>query len=425
MDKNLARDYLLEFSRAPVPEMIRRELEVPLDHKLAVSIVGPRRSGKTFYFFQLIQQVGKESALYLNFEDTRLHDTTFREIREIIGLYVELFGKSPAHVFLDEIQNVENWEAAVRELYDSSKYRILLTGSSSKLLSSEISTKMRGRSLTYHLLPFSFSEFLQARDIKTSGLTRDEESMVRSLLREYLEFGGFPDVVTSDLKEKILKEYFDAILFKDVVERHNVKNLHLVNLIFKQMVKSFAKEFSVNALYNTFKSQGAKVSKNTIYSYLNYFEDSVSVFFLKRHSEKARVKEAWPRKVYLSDMGFSKVLRSSENVGKLMENCVFLQLLREMNKRPLLDVDYYRDQRGAEVDFVIKEGTRVGELIQVTFASADDEIGEDEVKALIRVGKELRCRSFTGITWDYKGEKTIDGSRIAFIPLWEWLLIRK
>ncbi len=320
MDKTLVNDYLLEFSKKSLPDFIPRELNVPIDRRFTISIIGPRRAGKTYYFFQLIRQLGKEESIYLNFEDTRLSDLHFREIREVIRQFAELFGRYPKYVFLDEIQNVANWEKAVRELHDTSQYHIFLTGSSSKLLSKEVSTQMRGRTLTYYFLPFSFPEFLRSRGFKAGRLSRDEQSLLRRLLKEYIEFGGFPDVTTSHMKEKILKEYFDSILFKDVVERHGVKNLHLVNLMFKHMIGSFSKEFSVNATHGVFKSQGAKVSKNTIYKYLNYFEDSVSVFFLKKHSGKIRLREAWPRKVYLPDTGLSKVLRASEETACF---CIF------------------------------------------------------------------------------------------------------
>lgn len=423
MIKELAKDYLLEFSKMPLTkQMVPRELEIPLNEKFIISIVGPRRAGKTFYFFQLINKMGKEDSMYLNFEDTRLLDTNFREIRDTIRIFAELFGKYPKYIFLDEIQNVKKWESAVRELYDTFQYRIFVTGSSSKLLSKEISTQLRGRALTYVFLPFSFSEFLRSKGFETKRMTKDEESLVKHLLNEYLQFGGFPDVVLSEPKERILKEYFDAILFKDVIERHNVRNLHLINMIFRQMVHNFSKEFSVNALYNNFKSQGVKVSKDTVYKYLNFFEDSVSVFFLKRYSEKIKIKESWPKKVYLSDTGLSKVLKSSEDFGKLMENCVFLQLLRLKNDKPLTDIFYYKEVNGKEIDFVIKAGSKIVELLQVTYASSSEEIRDAEIKSLVHASKRMKCKILKIITWDYEAKKNIDGRFIEFIPLWKWIV---
>ena len=424
MNKELVSDYLREFSKSELPDMVTRDLKIPMEGKMSVALIGPRRSGKTFYFFQLIKDLGKDESLYLNFEDTRLSDLRFTEIRDVIRHFIELFGKEPRYLFLDEIQNVENWERAIRELYDTRKYRIFLTGSSSKLLSKEISTQMRGRTMTYMFFPLSFTEFLRFRRFKFSMPTKDEESILKHLLKEYLEFGGFPDVVLSSTKEKILKEYFDSILFKDVVERHGVKNLHLVNLIFRHMVSSFSKEFSVNMLYNTFKSQGVKVSKDTIYRYMNYFEDSASVFFLKRYSEKARLREAWPRKVYLSDTGFSKVIRSSEDMGKLLENCVFLHILRMRNESPLLEVDYHVTQDGKEVDFMIRDASRIKAILQVTYASGPGDIMDRETSNLIMAGRKFGCKDLVVVTWDYEDERILKERTVRFIPLWKILLGR-
>lgn len=418
MNKTAVNDYLVEYSKKEFPEIIQRELKIQHDKKFATALIGPRRSGKTYYLFQLMKEEGASESLYLNFEDTRLLDLDFKDIREVIRLHTELSGKIPKNLFLDEIQNISRWEAAVRELYDTHKYHIYLTGSSSKLLSKEIATQMRGRSLTYLFLPFSFGEYLKVRNFSTTKMSRDDISILKHHLRDYLEFGGFPDVVISQQKEKILKEYFDAILYKDVVERHNVKNLHLVNLIFKQLVNSFSKEFSVNALYQNFKSQGAKVSRDTIYKYINYFEDSVSVFMLKRHSEKLRQKEAWPRKVYLSDTGFSKVIKSSEDVGRLMENIVFLELIRRKNTKPLLEISYYKDTQGREVDFVLKEAGKITELIQVTYAIEPADIRKTETKNMAMASKKLNCEKQTVITWDYEA----DQENIRYTPLWKWLL---
>ena len=188
------------------------------------------------------------------------------------------------------------------------------------------------------------------------------------------------------------------------------------------MVNSCSKEFSVNALYNNFKSQGVKVSKDTLYKYLNFFEDSVSVFFLKRYSEKMKIKESWPRKVYLSDTGLSKVLKSSEDLGKLMENCVFLQLLRLKNDKPLMEISYFKDNTGKEVDFIVKGSSKIEQLIQVTYASSSEEIKEEEIKNLIQASKILKCKELKIVSWDYEAKKKFHGNSIEFVPLWKWLL---
>ncbi len=153
MNKELIRDYLIEFSKKEIPWLIERELKVSETKRRVISIIGPRRTGKTYYFYQLIKK-NKEKSLYLNFEDTRFYEVNFKEIREIIRIYKEIFSKEPLCLFFDEIQNIKNWEKAVREILDLQKYKIFITGSSLKLLSKEIATTLRGRTLTYTLLSF-------------------------------------------------------------------------------------------------------------------------------------------------------------------------------------------------------------------------------------------------------------------------------
>ena len=418
MDKSAVKDYLLERGHEAVPEMVPRELKIPREEKFAVAVVGPRRSGKTYFFYQLMKEAGLKDSLYLNFEDTRLVDVGFREIRDVLRLYAEQTGGMPKNLFFDEIQSVDRWENAVRELFDTRRYRIYLTGSSSKLLSKEAATQMRGRSLTYWFLPFSFREFLLAKKVPAGDVTLDQAGIIKHHLGEYLEYGGFPDVVYSSQKEKILKEYFDAILYKDVIERHSVRNLHLVNQIFRQLVTSYSKEFSIHAMYQFFKSQNVKVSRDTINKYVNFFDDSVSVFTLKRHSDKPKQKEAWPRKVYLSDTGLSKVMRSADDIGRLMENAVFLELQRKKNKRSLLEIMYYKDPQGKEVDFLLKEAGETKELMQVAYSSSKEDLRDAETKNLHAAAKKLGCENKTIVTWDYEGEK--DG--IKYAPMWKWLL---
>jgi len=423
MNAELVKDYLLEFSKSESPKLTPRDLKVSPSIDTITTIYGPRRSGKTYYFYQLMQSYGRGNCLYLNFEDTRLYGLRFEDVRGALRLFIELFGKEPDCVFMDEAQVVEKWEIALRELHDRHKYRIFVTGSSSKLLTKEIATQLRGRGISYILLPFSFREFLRARGVGTERITLDEQARIRGQLKEYLEYGGFPQVIFGEGEDRLrlLKEFFDMILYKDVVERHGVKNTHLSSLLFKQLVASFSSEFSVNKLYNHFRSSGVKLSKDTLYSYLNYFEDSAGVFFLKRYSEKVRVKESWPRKVYLCDTGLAKVWKASEETGRLMENAVFLELLRARNLNPLLDVCYWKGN-GGEVDFVVSEGGGVKALVQVTYATSPDEIEERETRALTKAAKELGCGNLTVVTWDYAGKGELDGRVVEYAPLWKWLM---
>ncbi|MCD6247559.1 MAG: ATP-binding protein [Candidatus Diapherotrites archaeon] len=410
-------DYYKEYER--LPKAMPRELKVPLNSNFIISIIGPRRAGKTYFLFSLYEK--NKDALYFNFEDSRLTDIEPKELRGLIRTFIEIYGKKPKYLFLDEIQNIAGWEKIVRELHDLKKYRIFITGSSSKLLSREIATQLRGRSLSYILLPFSFREFLKFKGIKAEKLlSKDEEARIKNLLRKYMEFGGFPDVIKSQEKIKILKEYSDLILFRDFVERHKIKNLDLARALHMFIIQNYSKEISVRGLFNKLKIK-LHVSKDTVYEYIANLQDTMFFFFLKKFSKKVHLRETWPKKVYLCDTGLTKVTRFTPDWGRLMENIIFTELLRKTNEKPLMEIFYFKNH-GSEVDFVIKEGLKVKQLIQVTYASARDEIGRREIKALLKAGKELKCKNLLVITWDYEDEEKIESRKVKFLPIWKWLL---
>ena len=430
METQRIRGYIEDWYGKELPLLLPRELKTAQIEGKVTCIVGPRRAGKTYYFFQLMKPV-KEVSLYLDFEDSALLTVKFDEVQEIANLFTEITGKEPRYIFLDEIQNLDKWETAVRTLLDRTPYNIFVTGSSSKLLSREIATQLRGRSLTYVLLPFSFSEFLNAKNVELKNVfTLVEQARIKSYLRDYLELGGFPEVVLKeDLREKILKEYFDTIFFRDFVERHELKSLGIARFIFSFVFQNFASEISVNKIVNYLKSEGKKFGKNTVYSYVEKLQDTQAVFFVNRISGKIYVKESWPRKVYVCDSGISTIFRFSEDMGKLMENAVFLELKRRQNENPWLEIYYYRDYQQREVDFVLKRGLAVEQLIQVTYASDRAGIGKREAEALLKVSSEFKCKNLTIITWDYEGELalTVENKhkQINCIPLWKWLIENK
>lgn len=419
MEKRDIVDYLRDYENFK-PELVERELSIPLESDFVISIIGPRRAGKTYYSFQLSGKV--PSYIYLNFEDSRLYGLSYSDLRDIVRVYVEIYGKEPRYLFLDEVQNMEKWEIAVREIHDLRKYRLIITGSSSKLLSKEIATQLRGRTLSYLLLPFSFREFLRAKSVDVSKyLSKDESAKIKHHLLEYMEFGGFPDVVLYDMKTKILREYADLILFRDFVERHHIKNVNIARFLHTFVIQNFSKEVSVNAIFNRVKSMGIRVSKNTVYDYLSKLEDTAFFFFLKKYSKKPQLRESYPKKLYLCDTGLAKIVRTSEDTGKLMENIVFLEFLRKTNENPLIDLFYWKDYKQREVDFVVKEGDKIKQLVQVTY-ELTPENERREIENLIKAGKMLGCNNLTVITWDQEGIVKKDGRKVRIVQLWRWLL---
>ncbi|MBI4981486.1 ATP-binding protein [Candidatus Woesearchaeota archaeon] len=425
------QEYLADFQTKPIPKLVPRMLKVPTTPKI-ISIIGPRRAGKSYYLYQVMKEllsqgVKKEQLVYLNFEDTRLTGITFNEIREILKLHWQFYPSSISqklYLFMDEPQNIARWEAAARSLHDEG-YKMFISGSSSKLLSKEIATSLRGRTLSYLLLPFSFQEFVQSKSplLLTAPLGSQQKSMLLSLLEEHLAFGGYPEVFqTSDIetKLKIINEYFNLIIYRDLIERYNIRNTKLLKWLIKSILATFSKELSIHKIYSTALTQGFKISKNTLYSYFSLLEDSFFVFSLPKFSSSIRKGDNALSKSYLCDLGFAKLIETSADKGRKLENTVFLELKRRQG--PLTELCYWKNYpQQEEVDFVVKEGS-VQQLIQVCANLDDPDTKKREVRALLKASEELCCNSLLVITECLEAEEAIGNKHIIYVPLWKWLL---
>ncbi|MBO3802076.1 MAG: ATP-binding protein, partial [Candidatus Brockarchaeota archaeon] len=421
MELRYIRDYLISFQRRLFPRIIERELKVKLVKGKAVVIIGPRRSGKTYYFFHIISRLNRNETVYLDFEEPFLKGLKPLDVLKILlEIFPEVSGTASKNVFLDEVQNAESWETLVRSLLNRN-LNVFITGSSSRLLSREIATELRGRSVSYLLLPFSFREYLVAKNINIEPGLLEDFGRVKRELRNYLEEGGFPEIVLEEEKERILREYMDMVFFKDFVERHKVRSMTLARLLFNHIMQNFSREMSVRSLERKLASEGTGFNIGTLYRYVENLEDTVFIFFLRKFSLKAHERETWPRKVYLADTGLTRVFRISLDYGRLMENIVFLHLLRKLNKNPLLNFYYWKDNQQNEVDFMIKEGLKIKQLIQVTYASGRDEIERRETRALAKAAEQLKCKDLLMITWDLEDELKVNNKTIKCTPLWKWL----
>lgn len=419
-------EIIKDFQEKELPELIERDIEYPLTTPLnrAVVLIGPRRAGKTYSMFQAIKKLvlngtNKQRILYINFEDSRLLGASLEDLNTLLGIFFEVYPENKHRktwFFLDEIQLIERWEVFVRRLLDSENIQVFVTGSSSKMMSKEIATALRGRSLTYRIFPFSFKEFLVANKI-TYGkyLSSAERAKVINSMREYMEYGGYPEAaIYRRERERILREIIDVTIYRDIVERHKVKNLKVLRIFFTALFNS--KEFSVHKFFNFLKSQGMKISKNTLYAYFEYFCDSLIVYQLRKFSYSYKDAEGSILKVYFVDNGllYSQGIRDQ---GRLMENLVFVEL-RKRNE----DLFYYRSLDGKEVDFVIKKAHRIKQLVQACYNIEDYLTKGREIKGLLKASKELKCNSLVIITWDYEGKETIEGKKVVYVPLWKWLL---
>jgi len=438
-DRTVLDRYLREFQERPLPDAVARELSVP-DTGRVLTIYGPRRSGKSYYFFQLMREllakgVGKDSMLHLNFEDVRLSGLAFTDIEDVIRLHLELFpgaiGKR-LHVFVDEPQNVPGWERAVRGLHDRGTFGLYVTGSSAKLLSQEISTSLRGRTLSYLLLSFSFNEFLSFMKIGVPARLvagTDQEALIKARLAEFLRIGGFPEVAGAGddgTRVRILTDYYNLIVYRDVVERHRIENLTFLKFLLNQLFTGYSREMSAHGIFNTAKSRGFGISKKTVYEYIGHIEDALAVFLLRRWARSPKTRETSLPKAYLSDTGFSMLFSPSpDDSSYLAENAVYLGLKRAQNVDPLLELYYWKDRAGTcEVDFAVRRRGKFIRLIQVCESFDSPDTLKRELRGLASAARELDCHDLAIVNWEREGVKESDGERIMLVPLWKWLLDR-
>jgi len=420
-------EIIKSFQDSELPELIERDINIPTDVPIrrAVSIIGPRRAGKTYEMFLLIKKllkvIKKEQILYVNFERADIGIVSYEDLIAMLETSYEIY---PANknkkmwLFLDEIQNVSNWEKFVRTALDEN-IQVFISGSSSKLLSREIATSMRGRSLSYRVFPFSFKEYLKTKKIGFEKyLSSYEKARILNALRNYMEYGGYPEAILYEKeREKILTELRETVIYRDVIERSKIRNVKAMRLLINALINS--KEFSVNKFYNFLKSTGVKIGKNVLYNYLEYLNDVFFVFLLRKFSYSYKNAEQSIPKVYFIDNGLLRV-SGIQDKGRLMENLVFVELLRRN-----LDVSYHQSANG-EVDFVIKGDKKVKQLLQVCYNVEDLYTKERETGVLIKTGKDLGCKNLIVLTWDYEKAEEISwfGTKrvVKFTPLWKWLL---
>ncbi len=394
-----------------------------------VVITGFRRSGKTYLLLKLISNLllekSKKEVIYLNFEDERIpRDTKF--LSDLMPSIKESFSMQPEFLFLDEVQDMPDWSRWLRRIYDNYDVQLFVTGSSSKVSSHEIPTELRGRCLEIKIFPLSFKEFLTFKGIhidrESVQYSDNERAKIFIALDEFLYYGGMPEVVLAPEEKKIelLQQYYNTVVSKDIAERFRIRNDEALRTLLRLLVNS--NRYSISKLYNTMKSMGNAVGKTSLANYIGYIESSYFLISVPVLSPKIKEQIQCPRQIYLIDNGFISALstRFSKNFGRLYENAVALELLRREDYDTTLH--YWKDRFGKEVDFVVKTGTEVKQLIQVCYEIAHPDTKERETSAIIRASKELECDNLLVITGDYEGTEEVHNMTIQFIPLWKWLL---
>ena len=399
-----------------IPRYQTLQLEKMMNNSLIKVILGPRRAGKSFFAIHAFKP--KETA-YINFDDENLLKVD--DYNEIIKNALSIYDNTK-YLLLDEVQNLPNWELLVNRLHREG-YNLLVTGSNSKLLSKELATHLTGRHLPLELLPFSFKEFLRYKNFTPDTdqlLTTQTKAQLLNYLDFFMKNGGFPELVIHELKpETYLTPFIDALLFKDVVKRYKLRKPNHIYNLETYLINNVTKEFTFERLSNNLEIN----SWATVTKYLAHLEEAYLLVILSRYSHKTAERLKSPKKAYMIDNGLitAKAVQLSQDNGKLMENLVFTELLKQ-GLRPNIELFYYKTRNDKEIDFVIKKGASINELVQVTYDTSNPEVNEREIKALLEAGAELHAKKLTVLTWDEKKQVNKNGTIINFVPLWERLI---
>ena len=294
-------------------DLVVRDAKFPdAPGKIKVAM-GMRRAGKTYFLYQQIlamlrDGIGKRTILYINFEDDRLLPMDEQKLAKLVDAFYTLYPENhdrKCYLFFDEIQTVENWPIVIRRLHDTKNAEIFLTGSSAKLLSKEIATNLRGRSLAVEIWPYSFNEFIRAKKILMDRSLYDKKTQdnLGQIFHQYLSHGGFPEIVpfNPDVKQKTLQEYLDITIYRDIIERHNIQNTHLIKYMILSMIHGAGKPFTVNKFYNDSKSQGYQVGKDKLYDFADYIEDAYLAFSMPIYDKSLRTMQTNHKKLYAID----------------------------------------------------------------------------------------------------------------------------
>jgi len=425
------KEIILNFQEMDLTTGVARRVTVsPLPGKATVCI-GVRRCGKSTFIFQLMQKlmdsgVSRRNILYLNFFDDRLHNLRHDNLGVILEAYFSLYPEKKdaekIYCFFDEIQAVPAWEPFIDRLMRTEKCEVYLTGSSARMLSKEIATQMRGRALSWEMFPFSFQEFLDRQGLESDGPhSTKKRLMIQKAFEEYWETGGFPEVAGLDrrLRIKTHQEYWGAMLFRDLVERHDISHPKAVTDLAHRLVDNTGSLYSVNNLTGYLKSLGHKAPKSAVSDYLQWFEDAYILFTVRIFDASLARANTNPKKIYCVDHALVTSITSGilVNSGHLLENLVFTTL-----RRMTPDVFYYKTRSGREVDFVAVRQDRSRILVQVCESMAEQQTRKREIVALAEAMAELKLSQATIVTRNEEELIPVESGQIAVIPAWRFLL---
>ncbi len=386
--------------------------------KLVKVVTGIRRAGKSVFLYQFLKD---RPFAYLNFDDDRLGDV---KPDDILKTFYALYGKTFNTIFFDEIQNLPRWELFVNRLKRLG-FNVFITGSNAKLLSTELATHLTGRHLAMEIYPFSFREYLAARNLDINTKTTKGKSLLIHELEKFIQEGGFPEVVVERENYKLyLKALYRQILENDILTRRKIA----YKKAFKELSAFLVSNSGGLVTYNKIKKQFDFKSVHTVKNYISYLHEAYLIVPVSKFSFKAVEIEKSPKKIYTIDTGLIHAIsmKFMSNIGRSYENVVAIELKRRQSLDESMEIYYYKNPQNYEVDFIVKRDLNVAQLIQVSYNLKDAATREREIRALLHASKDLRCSELLIITGDHEGIEEVEWynmkAKIKFLPLWKWLL---
>ena len=382
-----------------------------LSSHLIKLITGPRRVGKST---QALLMLRNKNFAYLNFDKQELLDNWNADL--VMRLLDEVY-PNYKYLLLDEVQNLQHWDIWVAELFRQGK-NLIITGSNANMLSSEMATVLTGKYLPIEMLPFSLAEFFEWHHLDINDILPEQRNEATVLEDDYLRLGGYPETVAArSLATGYLSTLFDSIIWKDVVKRHKIRNTEDINNMALYLLTNFCNPFSSNDIADALNIK----SVNTTQKFLAYLHEPFLFYYLPRYNNKLKLMTKAPRKIYVVDNGFlaAKAFSTSDNLGRLLENQVFVNLLRK-GYDPEKSMFYYRTRNDKEIDFVLRENNRVKHLVQVSYEMSSDKTIRRECSALVEAAQELRCNDLYVLTYNETQTIEWDGCTIHVLPVMEW-----
>lgn len=429
----LAEKLSAALARGPVSGLTRRDAQLPAVPGKVHAVIGMRRAGKTTYLYQLCEDRraagAAERAIYLSFDDDRLASLELEQLgfllEEYYRRYPVLRGRETVFWFFDEIQLVSGWERFVRRVLDSEKVEIVVSGSSARMLSREVHTSLRGRGMATVIRPFSFREFLRHRgeepEAEPKRWTPAERSLIEKRFQEYLVEGGFPEAqgLPAPLQIELLQGYVDTVLFRDVVERHELSQVAALRWLVRQCLRNPAGSFSAHRLHQDLKAQGLGVGKDAVHAMLSHLFDAFLISAVPLATDSERQRNSNPRKLYPADLGLIKAFDASgrSNLGHALECAVLCEL-----ERRGAEVGYVKTTGGFEVDFLARWRAGGEALIQVCADLSSSETRTRELRALELAGQDHPRARRRVLVLDRGSATQLAASEIEVLPAYEWFL---